>query len=400
MSLHAQNHIKHKPRLILNKTDHNSFAPFRYGDKIYFSSRFLPKSESAPITRLFSKNLHGWNFQLLDINPTKKTTHISNLSMTPDGKTIYYSICLDDTQDKCSIWSRKKGYDGKWGTATKLPAHINLRKYTATQPSIGYDLDLRKKVLYFVSDRPEGKGGKDIWQSVIELDGTFGVATPLPVNTPQDDITPFFQQSKQTLFFSSNGHKGHGGFDIFSTHKTGKTEWSDVENIGAVVNTGHNESYFTYHTNQKKAYFTSDQPVGQKDVKASCVYEVEPSIELTLSVFSTQNMQSLHGTTVRVYDETFRQNYTYLEQPFDADLKIIMLPEREYKIVVSKDGFMPSVLEFNTKGHFFPTAIENRIYLSEGEAKYQSNKKSYQTSHRSKGLYKANTYQVKDVRRN
>ena len=393
--LPAQGISNNSPRLILNKAGHSSFAPFRYGDKIYFSSNFQEKNSTNNVTRLFSKKMSGWEFQLLEINPTKPGTHASNLTMTPNGKTVYYSICQDGTQEKCTIWLRNKQYDGEWEAASKLPDHINLRGHTSTQPSIGYDQTQNKNVLYFVSDRPFGKGGMDTWQSVIELDGSFGKAVPLPFNSSGDDVTPFFQQSKQTLFFSSNGMGGKGGFDVFSSQKMDNGQWNEPTNQGALVNGPFSETYFAYHAGQQKAYFASDRPIGTTGKKGiTCIYELEPKVELSIAVFNNHNMAQLHSTTAHVYDETVGKKIIYREQPFDPNLKIVLSPERDYKVVVLKEGFMPSVLEFSTAGIIFPTAMKKEVYLFKEDAFNHKHRENYHSKQAFKQSFKEKAVKV------
>lgn len=99
---------------------------------------------------------------------------------------------------------------------TKLPDYINLTSSTQTQPNIGYNKLNNKEVLYFVSDRAGGKGGLDLWYSIIDANGNFSEPMNLAgLNTVQDDVTPFYHIPTNTLFYSSKGHLGLGGFDIY-----------------------------------------------------------------------------------------------------------------------------------------------------------------------------------------
>src|SRR5690606_1614113 len=84
-----------------------------------------------------------------------------------------------------------------------LPPPINLDSFTNTQPSVGKD-QAGNEVLYFVSDRPGGQGGLDIWFTTLMPDGTYSEPSNLAiVNSPGNDISPFFHFSSSTLFFSS-----------------------------------------------------------------------------------------------------------------------------------------------------------------------------------------------------
>ncbi|MEO1260374.1 MAG: hypothetical protein AAFZ15_16375 [Bacteroidota bacterium] len=383
LSLKAQNDFVPEVRLVPSVyTGHDCYAPFRFGDKIYFTSKYPQGPTLPPGTRLLNTEVNKQGTNLLEINPAGNTTYASNMTLSVDGKTMYYTLCADSTQNDCAIWSRKKSYYGGWEAAIKLPAHINLRGYTATQPSIGYDRDLKKKVLYFVSDRPSGKGGMDIWRSVIELDGTYQRPTSLPFNTRKDEVTPFFQLSEQVLFFSSNGMRGHGGFDIFSTKKIDGDQWQKVENQGAVINSEYDETYFMYHTILQKSYFASSRPVTAQSAKLRSegrmnIYEIDPVVEIELPVYNIHNSNILHNTMAHVYDESTGRKTIFREQPFDRNLKVALYANRIYKIVVLKDGFMPSVIETSTEGVLFPVSRAQEVQLFVDEALTYSNRETY-----------------------
>ena len=185
-------------------TRQSEFAPFRYGDKIYYSSTTQKDNNSAGVSRIFASINEGVPTLVLDVNSKKENLHAANVTMMPDASVVYYTLCKEGVSPEqldCTIWSRQREYEGHWSAASRLPQHINLRKYGATQPSVGFDMALKQFVLYFVSNRPGGKGGLDIWAAPIRFDGSFEEPFNLPCNTSGDDITPFFHQQSQTLFF-------------------------------------------------------------------------------------------------------------------------------------------------------------------------------------------------------
>ena len=145
------------------------------------------------------------------------------------------------------------------GGSPKLPDYINQRGSTSSQPTIGWDEEQKKFALFFVSDRAGGRGGKDIWVSHITWDGQYETPYSLPVNTAKDDVTPYFHRNSQVLYFSSNGMKGSGRFDIFKAEKKGDL-WDKPVNMGRPYNSAYDDLYFTVHEVSGKAYFTSDRP--------------------------------------------------------------------------------------------------------------------------------------------
>ncbi|MCU0355125.1 MAG: hypothetical protein MUD08_15510, partial [Cytophagales bacterium] len=100
--------------------------------------------------------------------------------------------------------------------------------------------------IYFSSNRPGGAGGLDIYRSTKTPDGKWGEAVNLgpAVNTPYDDDAPFIHADGQTLYFSSRGHAGMGGFDIYRTEAQEDGAWSRPENLGYPINTADDDIYF------------------------------------------------------------------------------------------------------------------------------------------------------------
>jgi hypothetical protein len=145
----------------------------------------------------------------------------------------------------------------------KLPESINLRGSNNTQPAIGFDASQKKYVLYFASDRKGGKGKMDIWASTITWDGKFGEPTCLPFNTPEDEVTPSYNQTAQTLYFSSNGLKGTGRLDVYFANRDMAGNWAKPENMGKPFNTAYDDLFFTYHEASQTGYLASDRPGSQ-----------------------------------------------------------------------------------------------------------------------------------------
>ncbi|RYE00056.1 MAG: hypothetical protein EOP54_01485 [Sphingobacteriales bacterium] len=126
-------------------------------------------------------------------------------------------------------------------------------------PSLSAD----ESALYFVSDRPGGYGGKDIWVSYF-VNGKWQVPENLGpnVNTEKEETAPSIAADGKTLFFSSNGRPGMGGFDIFSSKLLSDSSWTMAANLGSPINSGFDEIAGSVSLNGEELYFSSDQPGG------------------------------------------------------------------------------------------------------------------------------------------
>ena len=150
--------------------------------------------------------------------------------------------------------------DSTWGMPEKLGADINT---TGTPSNASLSPD--GNTLYFVSERPGGMGGKDIWRCVKLPNGEWSHALNLgkPINTPYNEETPFMYTDGQTFFFSSQGHNSMGGYDIFFSQVLDSGKFSEPFNLGYPINTPFNETHFSLAQDGKTGYFNSNRPGGK-----------------------------------------------------------------------------------------------------------------------------------------
>lgn len=200
------------------------------------------------------------------------------VSITIDNNHLFITICefvrMGSTSYKnCDIFS--SDFDGeKWSRPQRLSRNINGRGTWEGQPTVTSD----GKVLYFASARPEDNyGGLDIYMSKKDEDEKWGKAENLGpmINTPLNEKTPFIHTDSETLYFSSDGRFGLGGFDIFYSQFI-KGKWTEPQNLGYPINTQDDEVAFIVSTNGEKIYFSSTKHDGRGgwDIYASDLYEL------------------------------------------------------------------------------------------------------------------------------
>jgi outer membrane protein OmpA-like peptidoglycan-associated protein len=188
-------------------------------------------------------------------------------SVTIDNSTLFITICeyVNKNYDNCDIFVSTKKSTG-WSELVNLGPNINGLNTWESQPSISAD----GKTLYFASIRSDNIGfdenypTSDIWFSTRNDDGTWSRARNMgpSINTAGNEKSPFIHSDSQTLYFSSDGHKGVGGFDIFFT-KYRENEWTTPINIGYPINTKSNDLGFVVNTQGTKAYFASNKLSGR-----------------------------------------------------------------------------------------------------------------------------------------
>lgn len=145
---------------------------------------------------------------------------------------------------------------GQWTAPENLGANINTESWESS-PCLSPD----KRDLYFASGRTGGYGGSDIYVSHHLPNGKWSEAVNLgpEINTPGDESCPFIHADNQTLYFTSNGHIGYGGDDLYLVHKGPKGSWSIAENLGYPINTIEKEGTMIVTADGKTAYFASER---------------------------------------------------------------------------------------------------------------------------------------------
>ncbi len=232
-------------------------------------------NENIPTRKFYLANKVDKDFiggLLWDSPANQEGVENCNGAFSKDGKRFYFTSCVKNWEGKyeCVIYMMKFE-NNKWQEPKKLPSPVNDPNFISTQPAIGNTHRPTQEVIYFVSDRPGGKGGLDIWYTVYDIDkDKFSIPKNLTrINTSGNEITPFYDQVSRTLYFSSDGYPGLGGYDIYKTigerNKLGK-----IENVGYPINSSYDDLYFTLNKTGEDGFFVSNRPGGESLLGETC----------------------------------------------------------------------------------------------------------------------------------
>lgn len=180
-------------------------------------------------------------------------------TLVRDGRTLFFTACnRPEIKGPCDIWTGQVE-NGQVREVKAILDHPNSESWES-QACISCD----GRVLYFASNRPGGLGGTDIWVSVKQKDGSWSNPTNLgaPINTDKDEESPFISNDGNRLFFSSTGHMGFGGQDIFMSTFDKYRGWSNAFNLGPKINSPFEEIGFVLTADGLSGYFASDRPGG------------------------------------------------------------------------------------------------------------------------------------------
>jgi hypothetical protein len=149
--------------------------------------------------------------------------------------------------------------DNDWDVPLKMGSDVNTGN--STSACISPD----GNALYFVSDRPGGMGGKDIWRCVKLPNGAWSKSLNLgePINSPYNEESPFMHGDGRTFFFSSEGHNSMGGYDIFFSQLLDSGKFSEPFNLGYPINTPDDELHFSLGSDGKNGYLNSNRSGGK-----------------------------------------------------------------------------------------------------------------------------------------
>lgn len=217
--------------------------------------------------------------------------------------------------------------------------------------------------LYFVSDKPGGRGGKDIWKATAE-GGGFGkpVNMGAVINTSGDEMFPYVRDNGE-LYFSSNGHVGQGGLDLFKATQNGEGIWT-IENMGSPMNSSADDFGIAFVAGENKGMFSSNRKGSRGDDIYSFV--VPPKIyEVEAQIFNKETNSRLDGVNMRVIG-TDGTNLKVRAK--NGRFKMKLKSETEYVFAAFKDGFLRDKAAANTIGLPDSKDFRFNMYLTPTDA--------------------------------
>ncbi len=262
-------------------------------------------------------------------------------SITADGSMIFFTACnRDDGLGSCDIYFARR-HGNSWGEPVNLGAPVNSASWEA-QPSISPD----GETLYFASNRSGGQGNMDIWYSVLDQDGNWGVPKNLgeTINTIGNEMSPFIHVDNQTLYFSSDGHTGMGGYDLFVTRRDNYGMWSEPENLGYPLNTHYDEIGLIVNARGDKGYFSSDRMSGE--VRDIYHFDLHPDVRpnevsyMKGTVYDAGNRKRLLAAFELIdlaTSETVIRSYS---DAITGQFLVPITTGKDYALNVSREGYL------------------------------------------------------------
>jgi hypothetical protein len=251
-------------------TMYSEYAPVQYNDSLFFygavqaldqrlaDTSLVFSNYLTKISRSYVKDSLWSNPVVLD-SLNDPEMFAGNLTFSGDGKRVYFTKCA---AYDCAIYTAQfEVKKGQFSNTEKLPTRINKPGSSNTTPHLA--VTPQGEVLFWSSDRTDGKGGWDIWYARINP-ANYSFENPrncgTNINTPGDEITPFYDARDSLLFFSSEWHAGLGGFDVFASKVDMRNnKFAKVSNVGQPINSSYNDLYYSYSRDSLRAYWVSNR---------------------------------------------------------------------------------------------------------------------------------------------
>jgi outer membrane protein OmpA-like peptidoglycan-associated protein len=315
----------------------------------------MPASGSTEFNEDFYRSVRPDSVWCKAVNlgpPVNTEENEGALCISPDGKYIFFAACnRSDGYGSCDIyWSRRTGDD--WSAPENLGPVVNSGTWDS-QPSFSSD----GKTLYFASKRQGGKGSSDIWETELQSDGSWSPPVNMgdSVNTRLEEMAPFIHPDNRTLYFSSRGHQGMGGFDLYFSRTDAGGNWQAPVDMGYPINTYADELTLVVNTKGDAAYISSDKLGGRggMDIYAFNLYKEAQPVLVTYFkgvVFDKETKKRLGAKFELVDLATGKMVSRSTSDPVTGEFLLSLPTEKEYGLSVSKAGYLFYSDHFELRG--------------------------------------------------
>ncbi|MBT8270675.1 MAG: hypothetical protein HKO90_11460 [Flavobacteriaceae bacterium] len=314
----------------------------------------LDSNTKEPFTELFCMDIdeNGEISNPLLFSRILNTKHNEGqVAFSPDEKTIYYTRALRENSKNYQLFKAtlEKNSHGNWINIQQLTRN---NSYSIEFPYVSPD----GKTLLFASNKPGGYGGYDLYKAEIQPDGTLGIPELIDasINTPEDETYPSMSSDGRTLYFSSNGHPGFGGMDLFMSAILNDS-FDLPQNLGDQINSSYDEVAMRF-VDEELGFFSSNRTGGKGSFD---MYQFRSElIEHTLQgiIVDSGTNQPLPNARVVLLDKAGKE-LSVQTTGVDAHFSFAVKAFEEYKVKILKSGFDENEFAFQATD-----VSDNRIY--------------------------------------
>lgn len=306
-----------------------------------------------------SRSREGTFFPSVPIGELNSDKNEGAPAISGDGKTLVFTACElfgEYGGDRigfgsCDLFISQK-VDGKWQRAENIGKPINS-KYWETQPSLTAD----GKTVFFIRGTP-GKTGKpkdqDIYYSQKRDNGSWSIPVKVSprVNTPDQEESVFIHPDGSTMYFSSNGHPGMGGLDLYVARRDSSGRWQSPTNLGYPINTYNDENSVIVSPNGGMAYYASDREggFGDLDIYSFLLHEDVQPLPTTFArgkVIDGKTGEPIAADFVISDIDHRRKRLNFSSDPKNGEFIVAVATKTNYAVTVKSKGYIPHSQTFS-----------------------------------------------------
>lgn len=360
--------------LDLINTTASEYSPVYLNNELYFTSSRgtgrIYSGNGSPFTDIYKVATRGAVVDMTTVSPLADGINTENtndgcVTFTPDGRIMVFA--------KGNTGRRRGAQDvdlymshfrnGTWTEPEMIPGSINAPKYWNSTPAFSPD----GRTLYFASNRDGGHGGTDIYSARMDSRGRFTHIVNLgsDINTPGDEMFPYVSDDGR-MYFSSDGHPGFGGLDIFQVKReNGKTT---VENLGSPMNSdGDDFGIFLFRPD--RGFFTSNREGGKGDDDIYTFVDEDPNLKIinyylqgiVYTPAKDSSLQILPNTKVSLYDQSGALMSDFVTGN-DGKFLFKVYGNEDYVLVGENDGYLVKRQEYSTRNKTVdPTTLTDLV---------------------------------------
>jgi outer membrane protein OmpA-like peptidoglycan-associated protein len=300
----------------------------------------------------------NWTKAKLFTSPINNDENNAVCGISPNGKTLLLNNVYkqDGSMEKGVSFSYLLR-TGDWS----FPVQAKIQNFKNRSEFSEYSLAPNGKILVMTTEMKNSFGGKDIYVSFANTDGTWSEPKNIGpvVNTGEAESTPFIAPDGVTLYFSSSGHLGYGNNDIFMTRRMDDTwqNWSEPENLGPIINTSQWDGYFSVSAKGDYAYFSSvNDAVGAEDIfRIKIPEKVKPLVLVQLGgqvIDGSANEPT--PATIMIKGVNPLDTLTVEYDPYLGDYSFMWPAKKPYTIQINKKSFLTLVekIDFSNEKSF------------------------------------------------
>lgn len=350
---------------------YTDLAPFAHDGKLFYSGipsdsaiTYTGYLDSAPAFQIFmAEQIEDEKFDSADlfipeiINEPYK--HTSNGCFSPDGQKFFFTRCKKNVNGKniCKIYCTVKN-DTSWNKPVLLEGEINDRNnsFSSTHPNImSYKKRGRKgeiiTKLVFSSTMPGGEGGYDLWMAQIDKDLNLTKPENLgkKVNSGNNELTPFYSALENKLFFSSNGHGGLGGLDVYQTPiKNGKPK--KIKPMDLPINSSWDDWYYN-QMSPSTAFIVSNRQGAKtyyNNIRLDDIFLIKKETKKYLSLYCHEDDSAKTVIKGAIFKVKFANDNKSEGKQVDAGKPFQVIPNKTYQIIAQKNGYFNQSTLFST----------------------------------------------------